>query len=362
MRSISNVAPVILSVLIVFLGVFVFVDSRAQAQSAGDGVAPQISNISFTNTNSTTTVVTWETDENADSLVNYGIDKSYGIVRDAMPDKKKHKLILNGIEPSTVYHFRVVSADEYGNQALSGDYTFISKDNKDIPSIKNLPKEEQLNVQKSINAIEQLQTEAGVRAVVSALGETARRVLEPPVISGVPNVSDIESDSAVITWITDHESNSIVECVSEYDPSQGAANYEGPSVIRQGNFDERVKEHTVHVVGFRPGTQYHCRVISEDDAGLRGISRELKLTTKAILAEILSFRVLKIEEDAATLNWRTSVPAAGAVGKQQEAPTLHRVIRCALPGCASVLGIKQWSGRKTHSGKRLHQNPFHSPQ
>jgi hypothetical protein len=313
MRSWSNTASIIFSALLVFLGVFAFVGSPVLAQQAGDGIPPKISNITITSASATATVVTWETDENADSLVNYGIDKSYGIVRDALANKKKHKLILTDIEPSTLYHLRVVSSDEYGNQALSGDYVFTSKDKKDIPSVKNLSKEEQVNVQRAVNSIEQLKTEEGIRTVVQALGETARRVLEPPVISGVPSVSEVESDSAVISWITDHESNSIVECVSDYDPSKGEANYEGPTVIRQGNFDELVKEHTVHVVGFRPGTLYHCRVISEDEIGLRGISRELILTTKAVLADILSFRVLKVEEDAATLNWRTSVPAAGAV-------------------------------------------------
>ena len=94
--------------------------SFALAQS--DTEAPEISNVQIGSVSDTSVTITWETDEDADSLINYGLQEDYGIVRDPLVDKQSHSITLDELDPGRVYYFRVVSADEDGNQGISADY------------------------------------------------------------------------------------------------------------------------------------------------------------------------------------------------------------------------------------------------
>lgn len=314
MRVASRSVFIIVGAVIV-VAFFFRVNEKTFAQVAGDGAPPVITGITISDTTASTSVITWTTDEEADSLINYGLDKNYGIVRDPLPNKKNHRLIMTDLDPSTVYHLRVVSADPWGNQALSGDYIVVTKGSKEISELDKLPEEEKAAVQRAVDAIQEIKTYEGLKVVVDTLQDVAKKVLEPPVVSGAPRIEEIGSDFALIVWTTDHEANSIVECVDDgsYEEGGGTANFEKSAVIRQGDIDGRTKDHQIRIVGLSPGTKYHCRSLSEDEVGLRGVSIEFTLTTKAIIPNVLTFRVIKVEEDAATLHWKTSVPAAGVV-------------------------------------------------
>src|SRR3989338_4057583 len=98
-------------------GYALFGPSALFAQISGDGVPPVLSNIQILGIGATSTTLTWDTDENADSEVNFGLTKDYGVARDSTPDKTKHSVTLIELEPSTKYHLRIGSADEGGNQA-----------------------------------------------------------------------------------------------------------------------------------------------------------------------------------------------------------------------------------------------------
>ena len=87
-----------------------------------DQNAPQISNVQITGVTEGAVTITWNTDENADSLVNYGLQPDYGILRKPVADRKAHTMTLENLEPGRVYYFRVVSADASGNQGISADY------------------------------------------------------------------------------------------------------------------------------------------------------------------------------------------------------------------------------------------------
>ena len=49
--------------------------------AADDLVAPKISAVKIASTTETSVTLTWQTDEKADSAVNYGLQPDYGIVR-----------------------------------------------------------------------------------------------------------------------------------------------------------------------------------------------------------------------------------------------------------------------------------------
>lgn len=277
----------------------------------GDREPPKLSGVSIVSVTATSAIVTWSTDEDADSLVNFGLTKNYGIARDPLPDKKQHRVILSELEPSTIYHFRVVSSDLYGNQALSGDYILATKSEKPDEKLQDLPMEERVNVERAIDAVEELRTEDGLRAVQSAVELRAREVLGAPEIIGNPRrVEDIGADYVVISWGTNQDANSVVRYAREADFRAGS---DDPYTTEAGERDVYTRDHKVRVTGLIPGTTYHFRVESETELGQSVSSNDDTFTTKAVLPAISGFRIVKVEETSATLTWRTNVPAAGTV-------------------------------------------------
>lgn len=291
-------------------GYVLFGPNALFAQVSGDGTPPKVTNIKIEAQNATSAIVTWETDEDADSEVNYGLNKNYGIARDPFPNKKKHRVLLEDLEPSTVYHLRVGSQDYGGNQALSGDYTLTTKGVLNIKDLEKIPPEERVVVEKAVASIRELKTVEGIKVVAEELGEIAEKIIEPPVIIGYPRVEEVGSDYAVISWATDQESSSIVRYARE---NEFRPDTEDPYTTEAGDPGERTREHRVRVEGLVAATPYHFRVQSKTDFDLMGISRDNTFTTKGFLPQVTSFRLAKVQENSAVLTWRTSVPAAGVV-------------------------------------------------
>ncbi len=94
-----------------------------------DGIFPLISNVAVV-PSVTMAVITWDTNENTDSLVNYGLTTGLGSSEYDWPMVRSHSIQLMGLSPGTQYYFEVASTDLAGNQALddnSGDkYGFVT--------------------------------------------------------------------------------------------------------------------------------------------------------------------------------------------------------------------------------------------
>ena len=92
-----------------------------------DTVPPLIADIQATNITSSGATITWDTDEDSNSQVEYGLDTNYG--NSTALDANlvtSHSTVLTGLSQSTTYHFRVKSADTSGNESTSGDNTFTT--------------------------------------------------------------------------------------------------------------------------------------------------------------------------------------------------------------------------------------------
>ena len=74
--------------------------------------------------NQSVATITWKTNGNADSTVEYGLTTGYGFTRTNPILDTNHTIILVGLAPGTLYHWRVVSSDQGGNRYISTDYTF----------------------------------------------------------------------------------------------------------------------------------------------------------------------------------------------------------------------------------------------
>jgi len=92
-----------------------------------DKTPPVISAVSVSNIAETSATVTWTTDEPATSQVDYGQTTSYSSSTPLDEELvTNHSVNLSGLESNTIYHCRVKSKDEVGNDALSADCIFIT--------------------------------------------------------------------------------------------------------------------------------------------------------------------------------------------------------------------------------------------
>jgi hypothetical protein len=105
------------------------------AQLVIDGVGPIISQV-ITNVTQTQCIISWQTDEPASSVVEYGPTASYGTTnRFAGALRTVHTMTLSGLTPGLTYHFRLRSADVVSNETATADLTFNTLPAPDLSPI-----------------------------------------------------------------------------------------------------------------------------------------------------------------------------------------------------------------------------------
>jgi hypothetical protein len=91
--------------------------------------APTVSGVAVTAVNQTSATVVWSTNIPSDSQVEFGTSAAYGATTPLdTAFVTLHSRMLTGLQPGTMYHFRVRSRDAAGNLAVSGDATFRTPD------------------------------------------------------------------------------------------------------------------------------------------------------------------------------------------------------------------------------------------
>jgi Purple acid Phosphatase, N-terminal domain len=259
--------------------------------------AAEISEVKVTEVTDTSAIVEWKTDVNTDGTINYGLDTNFGVVRDPTFDLKNHALKITNLDPSTVYHFRVVSADPEGNKTTTGGFVFTTKGASNLTD-------------KIIKDLSKIKDPKELEKIKDKVFDVAQDIIKPPTILGATKVV-AEIDSAVITWTTDRESGSMVYLAPEGEYSAGSAN---PYSMTQGDPNDAVTKHEVAVKGLTPNTKYHFKVISEDSLGLAAETNDDTFNTKSLVPTVTGVTVTRIQENAATVNWSTSgVKAKGVV-------------------------------------------------
>ena len=91
-----------------------------------DTTAPQIASVTATNITDQSATIVWNTDELADSRVEYGMTLAYGQTATNDTDTLNHEVALSGLAANMTYHFRVKSRDASNNEATSADFTFTT--------------------------------------------------------------------------------------------------------------------------------------------------------------------------------------------------------------------------------------------
>lgn len=256
--------------------------------------ATEVSDVTISALEKTSATVEWTTDISSNSMINYGLDDSFGIVRDPALGKK-HLLTIENLDPSTTYHFRVMSTDADGNTAATGGFVFTTKG--------------ETKVDKIIKEIQQVVDPKDLKVLKETVQEQIDNTQKPPSIVGAAKVIPTE-DGATITWVTDRESSSEVDLAPEGEYNASASD---PYSIHQGQPNDSVTKHEVQVIGLEPFTTYHFSVASTDDSGLTGRSGDDTFDTKAALPVVTGLKASRVQETSATISWSTPVPAKGIV-------------------------------------------------
>ena len=109
-----------------------------QFTTAADSRPPAVTNIKVetrvSNTSSgeqaqTQLIISWDTDEEASSQIEYGEGANGTYTQRSLVDDNltfNHLVIVNNLRPSSVYHFRVVSADSAGNESFGKNVVTIT--------------------------------------------------------------------------------------------------------------------------------------------------------------------------------------------------------------------------------------------
>jgi len=175
--------------------------------------------------------ISWATDEDGDSFVEYGPTAALGEIEGSLSMTKGHSVFVTGLASSTEYHFRVRSTDQSGN--------------------------------------------GPTRSAIDTFTTDAAPDIMPPVISNGPQVVVIDETTAVVIWSTDELADSRVE----YGPTEAR--------LYQVSRSSRSLEHQIILTNLDSGTMYYVQVSSRDAVGNGPSQGETTFQTEAQIVPAL---------------------------------------------------------------------------
>jgi len=88
-------------------------------------------------------LITWTTNIAASSQVKYGGVVSYGLSSpQSSASTTSHSVVVTGLNPNALYHFKVVSVDTSNNSLTSQDFSFTTASKSQSDTLKQQPPEE----------------------------------------------------------------------------------------------------------------------------------------------------------------------------------------------------------------------------
>jgi beta propeller repeat protein len=214
---------------------------------------PIISNIAVSNITADSATIIWTTDQQSDSVIEYGMTTAYGNSAANASMTTSHNMPLTNLTPGMLYHFKITSTNAYGGSSSFGDNTFIT---------------------------------------ISS---------PPPVISNIA-VTNITSDSATITWTTDQQTDSLVD--------YGTTTAYGSSV----SDPVLTTSHSITLTNLTLGTLYHFKVTSTNTYGVSSSSGDNAFTTISPPPPVISnIAVSNITNNSTIITWTTDQSANSLV-------------------------------------------------
>jgi hypothetical protein len=290
-----------------------------------DKESPVISNVSVANITASEANISWETDEEATSFVEYGLTTAYGLTYGSWATTTAHTVKLINLQAGTIYHFRVISSDGWGNISYSKDNIFTTASaaaGEEVPAKEESaaatttePNITALVTRRAYEFISRLFPEVSLNRLTSRqLTEIGslndlNSLIAAPILSGEPRVK-VEATKAIIYWATDIESNSLVAIAPEnaYSPDT-----DEPYQQIVGDAETMTTNHEVRIFGLTPDTTYHYQLRSKARLGPTAKSRDFTFRTNIETLQIVSYFTKIIDPQTAVFKWVTNKPADSAV-------------------------------------------------
>ena len=222
-----------------------------------DTTAPTISNLKVVGVTDTLAIITWNTNEPALGIIEYGTSQAYGQIAVTERYEMVHRVIITGLKPDTMYYLIVRAIDVVGNgPTTSDDLGFFT---------------------------------------LKVPDRTA------PVITNV-KVEVVDATRAIVSWATD-------------EPSDSGVNYHTGTGIGQTIYDmDLVETHSMALGGLTPNTNYTFSVESMDATG-NGPSKSAEYTFRTGTTAdndapgIFNITVKGISNNLAVVLWETDKAA-----------------------------------------------------
>ena len=272
-----------------------------------DTTPPQMTNVKVTAKSYTSVTLSWNSNEPADTFVQYGLTTQYEEgVFGKYENTTNHTLELKGLLAATTYHFRALGKDDYGNLGSSADQTFTTLGAEgQVPTEAQVPAQEKSLIAQAAEILNKISSPYSLASISDVLQESAKRVVSPPMIAGTAPLIKPGPDWAEVSWVTDKKSNSIVAYADadNYNPNSA-----DPYIALAGNSEESVINHTVKIEGLKPSTVYHFQVRSKGKIGDWAKSKDATFKTLSLTPKVAGVEFLSIKETQAILKWETALP------------------------------------------------------
>lgn len=304
---------IIIAIIAFAIGFFVLTEVKV-TEAAGDDTPPVITNVKISDVTATSSVITWETDEFSDSLVNYNIRQNYGLIRDPNADKKTHKIILDDLQPDTVYYYRLISSDEYGNQGISSDFTFQTEAEKDVipPSGEEEDQDYEMNEGNTKDSLEQLKDRIKENLLKTLQEGTDEKLLQEVLdaIEDAKNKEALEQVDVLLQQKVEEEEQvddemlqKIVQLLKELIGDEIYETLQQKSV-GEGDLDGPAKEY--EFISFEEVVQTIQNIMDQEQ--LNAIMSEVKDQAEEVVQPptiILDYADVQVGTDWAIITWKT---------------------------------------------------------
>ena len=302
------------------------VDPSTQGSQGGGGIliidktdkfAPEITEIKVTDITKDSALVTWITDEESTSFVEYGLDRSYGNTVGYWSTSTEHSVSLRDLKSDTGYSFRALSSDDWGNVAYSENIIFktlideesmIDTDDDGIADTI-IPQEDLTSLlKKAVDIMDSMNGTVSSEALKNELKtpydylDKLASFIPAPIFNADPKV-EIEDKKAIVYWRTNVPASGLVALASESDYRPGTDN---PYSRVVGDPEDLSLNHQLELFGLEPGTSYHYQLRSKADIGSMAMSADFTFTTSIQTIEITNFFSQVIDDNSAIFKWVSS--------------------------------------------------------
>ncbi|OGJ01513.1 hypothetical protein A3G98_00230 [Candidatus Nomurabacteria bacterium RIFCSPLOWO2_12_FULL_37_8] len=314
-------------------------------------VLPVISGIATSSVGTSTATITWNTDVNTDTQVEYGLTTGYGSssnLKDTSIKVTSHSVVLSSLSPNTTYNFRVKSRDAANNIANSSNQIFITLPVGSTTISTKFRAGDRVQTTSNLN-VRSTASPTGTLLGTQSIGNLGT-ILGGPTNNGGFNWWNVNYDSGVDGWsvedylqvngtsITPPSSDTTVPVISSINTSIDTStvtitwstnelsdtqveygltsSYGSVSVLTDST--TKVNSHTIILNNLIPATTYNFRVKSKDAAGNLASSSNQTFTTQAppsspLAAVISNIKVSSITNTSVNISWTTSKIASSQV-------------------------------------------------